>query len=270
MIDMSPTNPVTPYVGLKFRSRSLRFDRAEEDRMMMVCGSSAALFQECIDPAAFIPHAIRESAINGITENGGVNMLQSIRMDSPLRLDEEITVSGEITEIAEAPRGLITTTDTWYHGQDGRLGMFLRRVALKTDPNKMADPSLRGAGERPAPVVADPLALEQIGSIDLTPDDVKTYSLGTGNLLHVDPASAKRAGYRAPIVGGSQGARYLTAALWREGVPKTLDIDIYFRRPIFWDESFEVRAAGPKGARSAFCLSRGPKVLTEIRVNAQR
>ncbi|OWU83359.1 hypothetical protein ATO6_19735 [Oceanicola sp. 22II-s10i] len=268
MIDMSPANPVTPVKGLKLAARRFRFDRAEEDRMMRVCGSDAALFRDCVDPAAFIPHAIRESAINGITENGGVNMLQSVRMDSPLRLDEEITVSGEIADVFDAPRGTITTTDTWYRGADGRLGMVLRRVALKTDPNRTADPSLRGTGDKPAPVVPDPEALDALGHIDLTPDDVKTYSLGTGNLLHVDPEAARRAGYRAPIVGGSQGVRYMTAALWREGVPATVDLDIYFRRPIFWEESFDVRAAGEPGRRSAYCLSRGPKVLMEMKVNA--
>ncbi len=270
MIDMTPAKPVTPEKGLRFAPRTLRFDRAEETRMMRVCGSDAALFGGCIDPAAFIPHAIRESALNGIVENGGVNMVQSVRMDSPLGLDEEITVTGEIVDIAEAPRGLVTTTDTWYHGADGRLGMTLRRVALKTDPAKTADPALRGAGDRPAPVIEDPDALEKIGDVALTPEDVKTYSLGTGNLLHVDPEAAERAGYRAPIIGGSQGVRYLTAAIWRERAPALLDIDIYFRRPVFWDDSFEIRAAGPVGARTALCLGRGPKVLTEIRVNEWR
>lgn len=269
MIDLSPANPVTPRAGLRFAPRRVRFDPADEARMMRVCGSDTALFEGMIDPAAFIPHAIRESALNGITENGGVNMLQVIRMESPLALDEEITVSGGISSVTEAPRGLVTTTDTFYHGQDGRLGLALRRVALKTDPTKSADPALRGAGERPAPVVADPGALERLTEIALTPEDVKTYSLDTGNRLHVDPEAAARAGYRAPIIGGSQGVRYMTAALWREGAPARVALDIRFRRPIFWDESFEVRAEGKKGARSALCLSRGPKVLMEMRVSRQ-
>ncbi|WP_375689122.1 hypothetical protein [Pseudooceanicola sp. LIPI14-2-Ac024] len=267
MIDMSPTQSVAPYAGLTFKPRRLRFDRADEARMMGACGSDTRLFDGMIDPAAFIPHAIRESALNGVTENGGVNMVQSVRMESPLSLNEEITVSGAITEVVAVPRGVVTTTETFYHGADGRPGMILKRLALKTDPTKAADPALRGAGDRPPPVIVDPLALDLLGSEQLTPDAVKTYSLGTGNLLHVDPVSAERAGYRAPIVGGSQGVRYMTAALWREGTPRQLDLDVFFRRPIFWDDAFEVRAEGEKGARSALCLSRGPKVLMEMRVN---
>jgi len=266
MIDLSPTNAVTPTEGLRFTPRRFRFDRSDEARMLRVCGADTALFHDMIDPAAFIPHAIRESALNGITENGGVNMLQTIRMESALSLDEEITVSGQITSVTQAPRGLVTTTDTFYHGQDGRLGMALRRVALKTDPTKGADPALRGAGERPAPLVVDPEALGKLDDITLAPEDVKAYSLDTGNRLHVDPEAAARAGYRAPIIGGSQGVRYMTAALWREGAPARVELDIRFRRPIFWDESFELRAEGEKGARSALCLSRGPKVLMEMRV----
>jgi acyl dehydratase len=269
MTDLSTPAPVTPYAGLAYTPRRFRFDPAAEDRMMRVCGSDAALFGGMVDPAAFIPHAIRESALNGVRENGGVNMLQVVRMESPLALDEEITVSGSITSVTEAPRGMITTAETFYHGADGRLGMALRRVALKTDPARAADPALRGAGARPAPLIDDPEALDPLGAVALTPEDVKTYSAGTANLLHVDPEAAARAGYRAPIVGGSQGVRYMTAALWREGAPGRVELDIRFRRPIFWDDAFEVRAEGEKGARSALCLSRGPKVLMEMRVRRQ-
>ncbi|WP_160380989.1 MaoC family dehydratase [Pseudooceanicola pacificus] len=258
---------VAPFAGMEFAPRRFRLNAADEARMMRVCGSDPALFDHCIDPAALIPHAIRESVLNGLNANGMVNMLQRIEMQAPLRLDEEITVTGRVTEVIETARGPVNTTETFYHGQDGRPGFALRRVALMTDPDRKADPSLRGAGERPAPVVPDPAALRQVGRVTLTPADVKTYCLDTGNLIHVDPVVAANAGYRAPLIGGSHGVRYMTAAIWREGAPRSIVLDIRFRRPIFWDEGFDVRVADGDPRWSAICLARGPKVLAEIAIS---
>ena len=36
------------------------------------------------------------------------------------------------------------------------------------------------------------------------------------------------------------GVHYLTAELWRRHVPHAFNADVYFRRPIFWDESITV------------------------------
>ena len=196
---------------------------------------------------------------NGISSNGGVNMVQGLVVSRPLRLDEKITVTGEILDVEESPRGRVTTSDTWYHGENGDSASPPAH-SLKTDPTKYADPNLRGAGERPPPVIADVLALKKLGQFTLTPDDVKGYGLNTTNAIHFDEDAAKRAGYRAPIIGGGHGVRFLTEAIWKEFAPKSLDVDIYFRRPLFWDDTFDIlvddaaasgpRCASPRTARS--------------------
>jgi hypothetical protein len=78
--------------------------------------------------------------------------------------------------------------------------------------------------------------------------------------------AAEQAGFRAPIIGGGQGVHYLTAALWDEGY-RALDVDIYFRRPIFWDQTVWV---GKTDDWSAVALVRDDKIGTEIRVNGVR
>ena len=102
----------------------------------------------------------------------------------------------------------------------------------------------------------------------LTPDDVKGYGLNTVNAIHFDEDAAKRAGYRAPIIGGGHGVRFLTAAIWKEFAPKSIDVDIYFRRPLFWDDTFDIMVDDRNGKWGAMCLAKDGKVATEMRVNA--
>lgn len=261
---------ITPYTGLRYHKRMFVVDAANEARLMGHCGIDPATFHGCADPSAFISFAIQEGVRNGISSNGGVNMVQGLVQSRPLRLDEKITVTGEILKVEDAPRGRVTTSDTWYHGENGELGITSRRKSLKTDPTKYADPNLRGAGERPAPVIADVAALKTLGRFTLTPVDVKGYGLNTTNAIHFDEDAAKRAGYRAPIIGGGHGVRFLTAAIWREFSPRALDVDIYFRRPLFWDETFDILVDDATGKWTAMCLARDGKVATEMRINSIR
>ena len=102
----------------------------------------------------------------------------------------------------------------------------------------------------------------------MTPEDCVTYCGDTSNLIHTDLAFAQNAGYRAPIVGGSHGVRYMTQALWAAHQPRTIDMDILFRRPIFWDDAFDVRVDDAGGDWRALCTERNGKVMSELKINA--
>ncbi len=257
---------IEPVKGFKFRQRVFVVERAEEARLLGHCGIDVALFGGNIDPSAFISLAIQEGVRNGISANGGVNMVQGLTQHRPLRLGEEIVVTGEILSVEQAPRGRVTTSETWFANKHGERAITAFRRSLKTDPTKEADPNLRGAGDRPAAVVGDVMRLKQIGHFTLNPDDVKGYGAKTTNYIHTEPEAARRAGYRAPIIGGGQGVRYLTAAIWRKFNPTTIDMDIYFRRPLFWDDSFDVRVDDEDGRWRSICLAKGEKVATEARL----
>lgn len=265
---MNTHTKVLPHVGYRFAPRRTRFDRAAEERMLGVTGGDPAVFDGCIDPAAFIPAAIREAVANGISANGMVNMLQKIVVDAPLRLDEEIEVTGEVVEVTETPRGLVWVCDTNYAPAQGGPGVRTRRTALMTDPSVKADPGQRGTVPRPEPAITDPAPLGTVREVTMTPEDCVTYCGDTSNLIHTDLEFARNAGYRAPIVGGSHGIRYMTAALYRQFSPVTLDIDVMFRRPIFWDDSFDVRVDEADGTWRALCTARQGKVMSEMRINA--
>ena len=259
---------IKPVKGFRYKERVMVVERAEEARLLGHCGIDVALYGGNIDPAAFISLAIQEGVRNGISANGGVNMVQGLVQHRPLRLGEEIVVTGEILNVEQSPRGPVTTSETWFANARGERAITAFRRSLKTDPTKQADPNLRGAGERPADVVTDVAALKEIGRFTLTPEDVKGYGANTTNYIHTDPAAAQRAGYRAPIIGGGQGVRYLTAAIWRKFNPVRLDMDIYFRRPLFWDDTFTVRVDEQHDPWRSICLAKGEKVATEARIKS--
>jgi acyl dehydratase len=257
---------IKPVKGFRYKERVMVVDPANEARLLGHCGIDVSLFGGNIDPAAFISLAIQEGVRNGISSNGGVNMVQGIVQHRPLRLGEEIVVTGEILDVEQAPRGTVTTSETWFANKRGERAITAFRRSLKTDPTKQADPNLRGAGERPPAVVTDVGGLKSLGRFTLTPEHVKGYGANTTNYIHTEPEAAKRAGYRAPIIGGGQGVRYITAAIWRKFNPKMLDMDIYFRRPLFWDDSFDVRVDDQNGQWRSLCLAKEDKVATEVRL----
>jgi len=177
------------------------------------------------------------------------------------------------------PRGHQVTTKITFEDTKGEVIIDASRTSLRPDPNKSAT---GGAGVRPPPVVANTADAIELAAHKLTPPQVKDYSL-EGNSIHYEEDAAKAAGFRAPMIGGGMGVHYLTAAVFDRAVPRSLDLSIYFRRPIFWDEQF-TSACVAEGAVGrdrlpdlnqwrALCLLRdegekGLKVLTEAKLNA--
>lgn len=268
MGDLETINEIVPFKGFCYRPRTMIVDAANETRLLSHCGIDPTIYHGCVDPSAFISFAIQEGVRNGISSNGGVNMVQGLVQNRPVRLDESIIVSGEILDVQRSPRGRITTSETWYHSENRELCITCKRKSLKTDPARYADPNLRGAGERPTPIITDVAALKKLGQFRLMPADVKAYGLNTVNAIHFDEDAARRAGYRAPIIGGGHGVRFLTAAIWKEFSPRSINVDIYFRRPLFWDDTFDILVDVADDQWQAMCLAKDGKITTEMRINS--
>jgi hypothetical protein len=253
---------VDPEEGFEYRNDLIVIEAAVQREKLAICGLDPALYADTVDPSFFIGLAIRAGVASGISAEGNINMLQTLAQHRPALLGEPLTVRGRITKVTGVPRGKAVETDVWFEDEAGRRVITARRTSLKPDPGG----SGRGAGVRPPPVLTDPGAAEVVASHRLTPEIVVGYS-EEGNSIHYDMVAANRAGFRAPLIGGGMGVHYLMAALYRERPPETLDLDIYFRRPIFWDDAFEVVRA-----HDAIALTRHDgnalKVLTEARINA--
>ena len=267
-----------PEVGFAYQSACLSVTRAHQREKLAACGTDDALFGNLADPAFFIGLAIDAGIRSGISAQGNVNMLQRLRMDRAVVLGEELTVHGRIVGLDEVPRGQRITSEVWFEDVAGRRVISANRTSLRPDPAKLG---VRGAGERPAPVIERLDATELLAEYQLTAQRVCDYSM-EGNSIHYDEAAAIAAGFPAPLIGGGMGVHYLTAELWRQGAPQAFDAEIYFRRPIFWHDRLQVvglaeamKNAGPtqsvgstaEKAWQALGLVRAGKVATELRIN---
>lgn len=254
---------IEPYEGFVYSEQTIVVDSREQTRALEVCGIDPAIFGGKADPSAFIAIAIQAGVASGISADGSVNMVQSLVQHCPVNLDEELRVSGHVLTVEDVPRGKAVTSEVRFTGADGKPAITARRRTLRPGPGKAG---ARGAGGRPPNVIEDAAQLQKLADIALTPERVTNYR-ATGNRIHFDPDAAKQAGFRAPIIGGGMGVHYLIAEIWRRFSPRSLDLDIYFRRPIFWDDALSVRAAVDGGTWRAICLAKGGKVATEARIN---
>jgi acyl-CoA thioesterase FadM len=259
------TTWIEPYSGLTFADRAMTVESAVEHHALTTCGIDPAVYGATVDPTTFISRAIAEGVRNGVHANGTVNMAQRLVQRAPLRLDEALTVSGKILEVSPVPRGKVAISETWFKAADGERAVMAGRRSLRPDPDKAG---VRGAGDVAPPVVGDVGALKALRDVTLTPEMVKGYDSEAINPIHSVPEAAIKAGFRAPIIGGGMGVRYLMAEIWRRFSPSALDIEIYFRRPIFWDDTVTIRVAETGDRWTAICLAKGDKVATEARINA--
>jgi hydroxyacyl-ACP dehydratase HTD2-like protein with hotdog domain len=253
-----------PEEGFEFEPHTVVVTEMHQAEKLAICGLQASAFNGFVDASFYIGLGIHAGIKSGISAEGNVNMLQNLHQHRPVHLGEELTVKGYIKSITEVPRGKTVDTEVWFEGEDGTRAISASRLSLKPDPGRK---NARGAGDRPAPVVQSPGELQEFDQYQLTPENVKNYSQ-EGNSIHYEMEAAKRAGFRAPIIGGGMGVHYLVYTLWRHYKPQSFELSIYFRRPIFWDDAFTVAADPVKNSWRAICLFREDKVLTEAKIES--
>lgn len=257
---------VEPEPGFQYLPDTVVVTPEHQVEKLAACGIDAGIFGAQVDPAFFIGIAIHAGIRSGISAEGNINMLQGLQMHRPALLDEPLHVRGQILDVRTVPRGRRVHTDVWFEDDDGQRVISARRTSLRPDHSTS---DKRGAGERPQPVVADVNTLQLASEYTLTPERVKAYSM-EGNSIHYEQEAAEQAGFRAPLIGGGMGVHYLTAELWRHFEPRGFSADIYFRRPIFWDESVIVGVVeNANNHWSAMALLKQGEASTESQKNSQ-
>ena len=252
-----------PRPGLTFEPETYLLSQDDQDRKLAACGIDGSVFNGFVDASFYIGAGIHVGISSGISAEGNVNMLQRLIQHRRVKLGEELIGKGYIKTVTEVPRGLAIETEVWFEGEDGHRAISAPRRSLKPHPDKA---SLKGAGQRPPPVIEDLSALSHEADYKLTPARVKAYSQ-EGNSIHYQMKAANSAGFRAPIIGGGMGVHFLLSALWRQFSPVSFNLDIYFRRPIFWDDPVSVKYDSTDAATwKTMCLCRDNKVLTEARI----
>ena len=65
---------------------------------------------------------------------------------------------------------------------------------------------------------------------------------------------AKEHGFRAPIAAGLMGIHLYPEALEKLYQPKSFDLEVWFRRPMFWDDTLSLVAREDDGRIAAMHL----------------
>ncbi len=227
---------IDPCPGFVYRPMRVEISTAHQQAKLAACGIGSDVFGPVADPAFFIGLAIHAGIESGISAEGNVNLAQQLIQHRPLALGESLTAFGGITEVEPVPRGNVVHTVVRFATAAGETVIEASRKSLK--PNPTAGEA-RGIGDRPISLLDDIEALPAVAEYELTPEQVKAYS-STGNSIHYEEESARRAGFRAPIIGGGMGVHYLTARLWSEHPVRSFVAQVQFRRPIFWDDRLAV------------------------------
>lgn len=261
---MGESKWIEPVSGFEFKAEEVVVTEELQAEKLAACGLESKSFGGYVDASFFIALGIHTGINNGISAEGNVNMLTSLVQHRPVRLGEPLIARGSIIRVKDVPRGQSIETDVWFEDQGGKRAISAPRKSLRPNPHsiRLDAASNRGAGDRPAPVIENTEVLSRFESYQLNPHQVKSYS-SEGNSIHYEMESARKAGFRAPIIGGGMGVHYLIHTLWQACSPRSFDLSVYFRRPIFWDDEFVV-AADPW---RAIALLREGKVLTEARIN---
>lgn len=227
---------IDPYPGFCYRPMPVEITAAHQREKLTACGIDARVFGEVADPAFFIGLAIHAGIESGISAEGNVNLAQHLVQHRPLALGESLTALGGITAVEPVPRGRVVHTVVRFETAAGETVIEASRQSLK--PHAEAG-NTRGIGDRPISLLDDIDTLTAGTEYELTPAQVKAYS-SSGNSIHHEEESARRAGFRAPIIGGGMGVHYLTALLWSHHPVHSMVAQVQFRRPIFWDDRLTV------------------------------
>ena len=259
-------NGSQPYQGSRYQQRTFSIGAEEEQVLHEACGIDARIFSGCIDPAAFVGIGIQEAVRNGIPIVGALNTRQELALFRPVKYAEMFTIGGGISAAERTPRGEIIIIEVSLLDASGATVLrstehMLRRAAA-------AEPATAAPAKRSSEEPATPTATKEIGHAQLTPDSVRASSIKTVNPVHTDPVAARNAGFRVPIAGGAQSVRYLTAEIWRKFSPAACELDIRFKRPIFWDDRCQILVDGSDGDWRTISLARDGKAALEIRIES--
>ena len=215
--------------GFAFRTVEFAVERAFQEAKLDAAGIDAGRYGDQADPT-FLGHgALKAMHESGISILGQVHMTQRFRLHRAVRLDEPLTVAGEVTRIEDVPRGRQVHCRFSYRDREGREVCQTERSGLRPGPARRRGP---GGGSSPP----DEEGFREVAEHRLTPQGVASYCDDTLNAIHNDPEVAARYGFRAPIAAGLMGIHYYIAALSGDGIPERLDLSIRFLRPMFWDD----------------------------------
>ncbi|MGE0483927.1 MAG: MaoC/PaaZ C-terminal domain-containing protein [Gammaproteobacteria bacterium] len=225
--------------GYRYPAFEVTITAAEQRRLHGWCDIAADVFGDVADPT-FVgrpPILLNTATIQASRPGWGpVHLVQRLRQERPIRLDETLRVHGQVTALEPHARGTIMLSRWEYRDAAGATPFVVEPAVLMIDPQaSAASRSQMTTTATSAETEWEPLARHVC-----SPETTLGYCEGSSNLIHLDPDYARGFGLRAPIIAGMQTVNFLVEPLYREAPPAAVEMCIEFLRPVFWDDELTV------------------------------
>lgn len=245
--------------GYRFPDFQVTVDRARQDIYHRAADVKTGRFGDRADVSIFAQDTSIAAGRAGLPKDGRIHTRHRIRQTAPIALGDTLTLRGRVEPFGQSPRGRVLHCSFDFVAADGDVPLTMQADYLLPD-GSAPTPTSRAAS------IEDPRAgLRTVGACQLTPEKVTAYSREVGNRIHFDSAFAVERGFRAPLAQGLMQVTAVMGAIVESGVPSALDLELQFRRPLFWDDRFEVladaerrlfRCIGPSGKPSGEAVLR--------------
>ncbi len=223
--------------GFVYPDRDATITPALQRSKHRCCDIEPALYGDYADPALLCIHVML--AMRDVMPlTGQVHMTQSFQQKERVKIGEKLTARGRTLAVEPAARGNIVRSRFEFLRADGSVPLYTERSSMR--PSAAA--TKKGPSEARQPKPDEPLTgFEKLFRKQLEPAKVAEFSIEGENRIHDDPEAARKFGFKAPIAAGVMALNFIMEALTRAGgVPKTMNWEARFLRPMFWDEPLDI------------------------------
>lgn len=245
-------------LGFEYPTYNVTVERETQAEKLDCCGINPHTFGDYVDVTHLAAETILAGRRGGASINGSVHVTQVFDLREPIKLGEELELSGAVTGVEPAARGKMVTCRFELKRPDGTVPLVLERSSLQADPERM-DGSPRASSTRAQSMPQ----LTLLSTHQLEPDKVARYSIEAENLIHSEPEVAKQFGFKAPIAGGLMAVRFMLAELHTKGVVGQLRMSVRFRRPMFWDDELKLHETGSAPRQFVMLRSSDGKMVND-------
>ncbi|MBT4491175.1 MAG: hypothetical protein HOC72_26800 [Rhodospirillaceae bacterium] len=260
MLDLYPLP-----VGYVYEPRPISIDRDQQLAKLTASGIDPDVHGDRLD-LTFLGLPILDALIEpGVPLQGQVHVYQRFIQRAPIPLDTELHMRGEITAIEPVAKGEVVRWAFDFTDGGGRPLVTVDRAGLRPQTTGTGG---SGATDFLAPPEEDQPGFGELWQRTLVPDEVARYSSDGRNRIHSDPEIARQFGFCAPIAAGLMGVHYYLEAMARHDAAEGMDIEIWFKRPMFWDETLTLRHKSENGRLTAMRIeNQAGKAASLARVN---
>ncbi|MDA1098302.1 MAG: MaoC/PaaZ C-terminal domain-containing protein [Proteobacteria bacterium] len=262
---------LAPYplpVGYVYETRPVAIDRARQLAKLSASGVDPEVHGDRLD-LTFLGLPILDALMEpGVPLQGQVHVYQRFMQQAPIARDTDLHMRGEITAIEPVAKGEVVRWRFLFSDHRGRDLVIVDRAGLRPQASGAGGAGGSGATDFLAPPDEDATGFEEVWQRTLQPAEVARYSSDGRNRIHSDTEIARQFGFRAPIAAGLMAVHYYLEAMARRGAADTMDLEIWFKRPMFWDERLTLQDKTHGGRLTAMRIeNQAGKTASQARIN---